>query len=136
MRLSILTAAFLICYSLAWGTADGPDFWQTVDKNCDTAVVIHAEPGDQAEPVGAIPPGATCIRNLGCQGGLTLQEYQALSETERAARMHENPRWCRIEFGGVVGWVDGRLLAEGDCDPASAKRAVDAVAGWKNSVDK
>ncbi len=123
-----LTAVLLIAVSLASATADGPDFWQAVETNCDTAMVIHAEPGGQAEPVGAIPPGGTCIRNLGCQGGLSLKDYQALSEAERATRMQENPRWCRIEYNGVVGWVEGRLLREGYCDSVSGDETPDPKA--------
>ena len=55
------------------------------------------------------------MRNLGCQGGLTFQEFQTLNPAEQAERLKQNPRWCRIEYQGVTGWVAGRYLAEGGC---------------------
>ena len=54
-------------------------------------------------------------RNLGCRGGLTYEEFTTLSPKEKAQRSRENPRWCRVEYQGITGWVAGRYLAEGDC---------------------
>jgi hypothetical protein len=53
------------------------------------------------------------VRNLGCEGGLTFQELTELSEEQKAARLKENPRWCRVEYRGLAGWVAGRYLREG-----------------------
>lgn len=76
---------------------------------------IRAEPSARARKIGSIPHDASCIRNLGCQGGLTYQEFSELTPAQRTQRLRENPRWCRIEYQGVTGWVAGRYLAEGYC---------------------
>lgn len=61
------------------------------------------------------PPDGACIRNLGCRGGLTFQEFTELSPVARKQRERQNPRWCQVEYRGVTGWVAGRYLAEDDC---------------------
>jgi hypothetical protein len=52
---------------------------------------------------------------LGCKGGLTFQEFTELSKADQEARLMENPRWCKVEYRDVVGWVAGRYLEEGTC---------------------
>jgi hypothetical protein len=76
---------------------------------------IRAEPSASARKIGEIPPDGSCIRNLGCKGGLTFEEFTNLSPEEKALRARENPRWCKVEYRGVTGWVAGRYLTEGDC---------------------
>lgn len=114
-------AAFLVMTALglapapALGEADGPDFYRVVDVATDDVLNIRAEPHAASARIGQIPSGADCVRNLGCRGGLTFEEFSTSSEPERAERLRQNPRWCRIEFEGVTGWVAGRYLAEGRC---------------------
>ena len=76
---------------------------------------IRAAPKPGAATLGTIPPGGTCVRNLGCRGGLSFQEYSILSQAEQRKRLKQNPRWCRVEYQGITGWVAGRYLAEGSC---------------------
>jgi hypothetical protein len=95
--------------------ADGPDFYVVRGVAQGDVLNIRAAPNPRARKVGAIPPDGTCIRNLGCRGGLTFQEFTELSPAERKQRERENPRWCRVEYQGVTGWVAGRYLGEGDC---------------------
>lgn len=95
--------------------ADGPDFYRVTGVPRDDVLNIRVAPEARAAKVGAIPPDGTCIRNLGCRGGLTFQEYSTLSKSEQARRQKENPRWCRVEYQGVTGWVAARYLAEGRC---------------------
>ncbi len=95
--------------------ADGPDFYAVTGVAANDFLNIRAEPHADAELIGKIPPDGTCVRNLGCKGGLTLREFTELSEEQKAERLQENPRWCRIEYQGVTGWVAGRYLAEGTC---------------------
>ncbi len=64
---------------------------------------------------GATGPDGPEIRNLGWRGGLTFQELTELSPAARKQRERENPRWCKVEYRGVTGWVAGRYLGEGDC---------------------
>jgi hypothetical protein len=113
------TAILFLSAPTVWATADGPDFWQLAETGCRSEVEIRVEPRFEAERVGNIPSGGSCIRNLGCQGGLTLSEYQQLSEADRAARLEESPRWCKIDFEGVIGWVEGQFLREGYCNTSS-----------------
>ena len=47
---------------------------------------IRAEPNPHARPVGQIPPQGTCIRNLGCRGGLTQQGLSAAPSWEYPAK--------------------------------------------------
>jgi len=115
------TACWLLLFALsahhptANAEADGPDYYRVSDVAAAALLNIRAEPTSQATKVGSIPPNADCVRNLGCQGGLTLQEFTTLNQAEQAKRLQQNPRWCQIEYQGVTGWVAGRYLVEGGC---------------------
>jgi len=95
--------------------ADGPDFYRVTGIRPADVLNIRAAPKADAAKLGTIPPGGTCLRNLGCQGGLSFQEFSTLSKVEQAKRLKQHPRWCRVEYQGVTGWVAGRYLAEGSC---------------------
>ena len=99
-----------------WAEADGPDHYRVTGVVADDLLNIRAEPNPRAEKVGEIPSDGNCIRNLGCRGGLTMDEYSTLSAEQKTRRLRENPRWCKIDYQGVEGWVAGRYLAEGGCD--------------------
>lgn len=120
-----IAAALLLTAESASATADGPDFYQVTGVANGDVLNIRSHPNPHAEKLGEIPPDGTCLRNLGCQGGLTFQEFTELSKARQAARLKENPRWCRIEYQGVTGWVAGRYLQEGTCDSMATGRAPD-----------
>ncbi|MBL8660921.1 MAG: SH3 domain-containing protein [Rhodospirillales bacterium] len=105
---------------LACAEADGPDCYAVRGVAAGDVLNIRAEPSAAAAKVGEIPPDGRGIRNLGCQGEPTFEQWQSMSkaERERAGRQ----RWCKVRYRGVDGWVAGRYLAE---DSASA--APDAV---------
>ena len=113
LRLAPLTLA--LSSGAAAADADGPDFYAVRGVARDDVLNLRAAPNPRARIVGAIPPDGACIRNLGCQGGLTFQEFSELSPAARKQREREHPRWCRVEYEGVTGWVAGRYLAEDDC---------------------
>lgn len=116
----------------AHAVADGPDFYDARGVPAGEALVLRAAPRADAEVVAELPADATCLRNLGCQGGLTLEEFTTLPETERLAIERARPRWCRVEARGVQGWAPGRQLGEaaGRCDPLAAQlAALDAEVG-------
>lgn len=119
MRNTKPTSLALIILALGAGPAaaeaDGPDFYRVTGVSPNDVLNIRAVPKPNGAKLGTIPPGGTCIRNLGCQGGLSFQEFSTLSKAEQAARLKRNPRWCRVEYQGVTGWVAGRYLAEGSC---------------------
>ncbi len=105
----------LACLAASAGTAsaeaDGPDFFQL---RAGAAVLRH-EPVADSPAVMTIPAGATCLRNFGCKGGLSMAEFATLAPDERAKREAASPRWCKVEIAGRFGWVEGRELAEGPC---------------------
>ena len=119
MRNSI--SRFMAIATLAFGSgpviadADGPDYYRATGVPRGDVLNIRAAPEPHAAKMGEIPPNGACIRNLGCRGGLTFQEYSTLSKSEQARRLKQNPRWCRVDYQGLTGWVAGRYLAEGGC---------------------
>jgi len=113
----LLAAVFLILLTgKTLAEADGPDFYRTSNIAPGNTLNIHNSADTASTVTGIIPPDSTCIRNLGCKGGLTLNEFTTLSKPEQAQRLQENPRWCKITYQGVTGWVSGRYLAEDYCD--------------------
>ena len=57
--------------------ADGPDWWTVHEIAADDVLNQRASGSPDAEKVGEIPPGARCVRNMGCEGGLTFSEYSS-----------------------------------------------------------
>ena len=99
--------------------ADGPDFYAVRDVARGDVLNIRAEPDPHARKVGEIPPDGTCVRNLGCRGGLTFEEFTNRSPAEKKQREGENPRWCKVDYRGAVGWVNAHYLSEGYCQPGA-----------------
>lgn len=99
----------------ARATADGPDFYRVRSVSATSTLSLRAEPSGAAPRISRIPAEAACLRNLGCQGGLTFDEFTTLSAADRKRRALENPRWCKVAYRGAVGWVAGRYLAEAPC---------------------
>jgi hypothetical protein len=116
LRLGISAALSLsLAAGLVLADADGPEFYAVRGVAHGDVLNIRAEPSPHARKVGEIPPHGTCIRNLGCKGGLSFQEFTELSPAEQERRRHQNPRWCKVDYRGITGWVAGRYLTEGDC---------------------
>jgi uncharacterized protein YgiM (DUF1202 family) len=69
--------------------------------------------------VGTISASANCVKNLGCEGGLTMNEYMTLSKQQQEAEINKRPRWCHIEYENIKGWVSGKFLKEGSCNEQS-----------------
>ncbi|QJB56040.1 SH3 domain-containing protein [Pseudodesulfovibrio sp. zrk46] len=109
------TLMVLAMPSLSYSEADGPDHWQILGVESNDVLNIRAEPDWQSEKIGEIPPDGQCVRNLGCKGGLTFQEFTTLSDEEKEAIKKNRPRWCKVEYQGVTGWVAGKYLREGFC---------------------
>jgi hypothetical protein len=124
MRLALI-AVLVFAASAVFADADGPDFFRVTGVAEDDVLNMRAEPDPQAKKIGEIPPDGTCVRNLGCRGGLTFQEFTELSEKQKAQRLKENPRWCKVEYRGVEGWVAGHYLREGTCNSGAIEPAPD-----------
>lgn len=122
LALAISAGLFLAAPQLAMAEADGPDFYRVTGVASNDVLNIRAKPSGSAGKVGEIPPNADGVKNLGCQGGLSLSQWQKASPSRRRAAARS--RWCRVTFNGVTGWVAGRFLAEGSAPRASAATLV------------
>ncbi len=105
----------IIASGLALADADGPDFFKVNGVASNDVLNIRSKADPHAKKLGEIPPGADCVKNLGCKGGLTMSEFTDLSKKEQAAILRKRPRWCHVEYNGIKGWVSARYLAEGSC---------------------
>ncbi len=92
--------------------ADGPGFYGVSGLAADDMLNISSEQTSHAANVGSIPLAPTCVRNLGCRGGLTFQEFGTLNQVEQPKRLQQNPRWCQVEYLGVAGWVAESIPSE------------------------
>ena len=104
----------------ALATADGPDYYRLSVEAPATERVMRGEPRHDAPSVLSLPADAQCLRSMGCQGGLSLQEFSSLSDAEKQQRQAANPRWCKLAYQGSTGWVEARFLAEAPCSDATA----------------
>lgn len=113
----------------AFADADGPDYYAVYGIARNEVLNVRAEPDPQARKVGEIPPEGESVRNLGCKGGLTFEEFTDLSPEQKRQRERENPRWCKVEYQGITGWVNAHYLREGSCRPrVDASRPYDEAA--------
>lgn len=117
---TLFCLALMVIAGPAAATADGPDHYQVKGVPRNSFLNLRTEPSTAAPRIARIPAYGRCLRNLGCRGGLTFEEYMTLTHAERKRRSEANPRWCKIEFEGKVGWVAGQYLAEGHCAAARA----------------
>jgi hypothetical protein len=97
----------------AWATADGPDYYQV--NIARKSLNMRDQASFSAPIIATIPAKTNCLQNLGCQGGLSFEDFITLSNAEKRARTAKNPRWCKVEYQGKIGWVMGRYLAETAC---------------------
>lgn len=115
MALRVLSCAIVLAGWLPARDADGPDYYRVRGVSVGSSLNLRSKPDAKAPPVGRIPANAQCLRSLGCLGGLSFQEFSTLSEEEKKRRLESNPRWCKVEYHGLTGWVAGKYLAEGAC---------------------
>lgn len=94
----------------ASGEAGGPDYWRVKGVATDDVLAVREQPSADAATVGEIPPTGHDIKNLGCQSAPTFTEWAKMSEAERQAAAQQ--RWCKVRYGAVEGWVNGRFLTE------------------------
>jgi hypothetical protein len=121
-KLALVNLLLLFNPQTIHAEADGPDYWQVCDVEKTDVLNIRSNPDPGAPKTGEIPHDARCIKNMGCRGGLTFNEFTTLSDAEKQLILRQRPRWCRISYQGTTGWVAGRYLKEGDCPAAERKR--------------
>lgn len=125
--LKLIFSLMITVTGFAHAEADGPDFYRVHGVASDDVLNIRSHADPHAGKVGEIPPGADCVRNLGCKGGLSMDEFTNLSKQEQAAANKDHPRWCRVEYQGIKGWVSGHFLAEGSCDQSQSTAETETV---------
>lgn len=106
-----LLGGLLLAPGAASAAADGPDWFRVTGVASNDVLNVREQAGARHRKVGELPSNANGIRNLGCIGGLSYEQWQRATASERAAAA--NKRWCKVAWRGVEGWVAGRFLAEG-----------------------
>ena len=92
-----------------------PDFYKVHPNSVrkGATLILRAQPKVRhSKRLGGVPYDADCLRNLGCQGGLSADEAAKLSPANQARRSRQSPRWCQVEYNGITGWIQGRFLDE------------------------
>ena len=112
---------FLALPLSAHAEADGPDFWRVRGVAENDVLNLRRYADFRAPKTGEIPYDAQCIINRGCKGGLTYDEFTTLSEDEKRRVLKQRPRWCRVSYQGLSGWVAGRYLQESSCSSAAVE---------------
>lgn len=137
MRPALLSLCTLLVTAIAApgpvaATADGPDTWDVVGVRADDVLNLHTAPSASSRTIAGIPPDAKGLRNRGCTGLPTFQQWSRMSEAERARAARA--RWCKVDFDGKTGWVAGRFLKEGSA--AVPARKATAIGPWTIRCEK
>lgn len=110
--LAIFLLLALIFPTVIFGTADGPDYWAVHGVRSSDVLNVREKSTWKSKKIGEIPYNGKCIQNLGCIGGLTMHENTELSEAEQKKIQKNRPRWCKIKYKNIEGWVSGKYLRE------------------------
>ena len=97
--------------SAVFAEADGPDHWRVTEVKSNDVLWMHAESVHTSKKIGKIPYDGVCLKNLGCTGVISFAEFEKLSPAEQKKSAHAS-KWCKVEYNGIVGWVNGKFLAE------------------------
>ena len=87
----------LVSSSFSFATAGGPDHLDVRGVTSNDVLWMHPTPSYKSKKIGEIPYNAKCLKNLGCEG-----------------------RWCKVNYIGIVGWVNGKFLGESGYCPQSS----------------
>lgn len=87
--------------------ADGPDFWQVRDP---VAITLHESTRLDATAIATIPAGTKGLKNLGCEGAVSYEEWSRMSETEQQGA--RDRIWCKVSYADQIGWVQNKHLVE------------------------
>lgn len=108
--------ALIILVSTVMATADGPDCWDVAHVDSTDVLNVRTEPNHKSAIVGTLSFDATGLKNLETTGGLTFEEFTTLTECEQDSIRKVRPRWQKISYDTLVGWVHGRYVVEGRCE--------------------
>ena len=89
----LLAVALLLVFhgQKASAEASGPDYFQIT---ADQAVILYEKSDLNAKVLGLIPANTTGLKNLGCTGFVTYEE------------------WCKISYKDQMGWIQNIHLGE------------------------
>lgn len=110
--------------SSAHSAASGPDAWDVSGVEARDTLSMHGAASARSKVIARIPHDAKSLKNLGCRGAPSFQQWTRMSEAERARASRS--RWCRVSYQGKTGWVAGRYLREGASVPVGAPTYVGA----------
>lgn len=115
--------------------ADGPDFYKVHALAPGAQLQAYAQPDIKSAKTATFEAREQCLRNLGCQGGLTLEEFTTLPDAEKKKHAEARPRWCKVSTGKKSGWVQARFLSETGCTaeashPLATKTWRGTLRGW------
>ncbi|MBX9591549.1 MAG: SH3 domain-containing protein [Hyphomonadaceae bacterium] len=93
---------------LASKADDPPKSWAVTGVPANDVLHMRDVPSADSQSLARIPPNARGLKHLGCRRNQPPMELWArMSET---ARREALTQWCRVEYGGLQGWVAGRFL--------------------------
>ena len=104
-------AALMALSSSVNATASGPDFYRVVGVDDGLILPLRQGPSADDPVMGSIAAGADGVANLGCQIGLTSEEWNPEPASQPLRK--RSLRWCRVGHERLVGWAENRFLAEG-----------------------
>ena len=87
--------------------ASGPDYFQI---KADKAVNFYERNDHNAKVIGIIPANTTGLKNLGCTGFVTFEEWRKMRAEEQAIAKEEV--WCKISYKDQMGWIQNIYLGE------------------------
>lgn len=91
--------------------ADGPDFWDVKNVAAGDRLNVREKPDARSKKVGTLVPGQSCVKNLGCTGMLSYNEFISLSETKKT-QLKNRHHWCKIQYRDITGWVYSKYIGE------------------------
>ncbi len=110
-RAAGIVIATCIAASLPPGDAsaqDPPKFFAVTGVPAGDVLNMRDVPHGDSKKLGAIPPDAHGIKDLGCMKPQpSLDRWMVMTEDERKNAKLE---WCRVEYHGQQGWVAARFL--------------------------
>jgi len=90
--------------------AAGPDHFRVKDYIDPNTAIIYAMPSSCSQKIGLLPNGTRKIKNNGCKGELSYDEWIVASPKEREEASKEV--WCEVEYKNKRGWIRGYLITE------------------------
>lgn len=111
--------------SFAFARADGPDVWDISGVTVGSTVRLHAAPSLRSAVVKHLPHDSQGLENLGCKAG---------RQTSTGARPSD-ARWCKVRVQGVMGWISGRYLVEGQSARKPLAPGRTSVGAWRVDCD-